>query len=160
MKNEILQELTFYDYSEIEISFSIKTTILDLQSLTELLKLNPTRGWSNGEKYFGKQFNIETKETEKIERQRTCTLYVYETNELVESKNFHDHADHLLKKLEKVKDILIELIRQPDKFEINIHIYLKFDKDETYFGFSSETEILKRLADCCQILEWRNKIDE
>jgi len=48
-----LQEFKFYDYSDIEISFSIKTEILDLQTLTDFLKLNPTRGWTNeAETYY------------------------------------------------------------------------------------------------------------
>ena len=49
MNTEIIQEFEFYTYSDIEISFSIKTKLLDLQTLTDLLKTKPTRGWSFGE---------------------------------------------------------------------------------------------------------------
>jgi len=157
MKNEILQEFTFYDYSEIEISFSIKTKEIDLNTLTDFLKLKPTRGWSNGEKFLSKRLNPETKEIETVERQKPWTMFVYETNGLVNSKRFIDHADHLLSKLDPIKDNLKDLLGQPDKFEIFIQVYLKFDSEQDYFGFSSDTTTLKKLADYCQLIEWRNK---
>jgi hypothetical protein len=157
MKNKTLQEFTFYDYSKIEISFSTKTKALDIDTLTDFLKLKPTRGWSNGEKFIGKQLNPETKEIELVERQKPWTMFAYETNELVDSKRFQDHADHLLSILEPIKDNLKDLLGQPDKFEIFIQIYLKFDSDQDYFGFSSDATTLKKLADYCQLIEWRNK---
>jgi hypothetical protein len=157
MKNKILQEFSFYDYSEIEISFSIKTKAFDIETLTDFLKLKPTRGWSNGERYIGKILNPETKEIESEERQKPWTLFVYETNGLVDSKRFQDHADHLLSKLDPIKDNLKDLLGQPDRFEILIQVYLKFDSDQDYFGFSSDTKTLKKLADYCQLIEWRNK---
>jgi len=156
MKNEPLQDFTFYDYSDVGISFSIKTKKLDLQTLTDFLKLKPTRGWTNGEKYIGKQLNIDTKEIETIERQKPWTMFVYETNALVTSNRFQEHADHLLDKLEAIKDNLKDLVSQPDKFEILIQVYLKFDKEQSYFGFSSDSVTLKRLTDYCHQIEWRN----
>lgn len=157
MKNKTLQEFTFYDYSKNEISFSIKTKVLDIDTLTDFLKLRPTRGWSNGEKYIDKQLNPETKEIESVERQKPWTMFAYETNELVDSKRFQDHDDHLLSILEPIKDNLKDLLGQPGKFEIFIQIYLKFDSDQDYFGFSSDATTLKKLADYCQLIEWRNK---
>lgn len=98
MKNEPLQDFTFYDYSDVEISFSIKTKTLDLQTLTDFLKLNPTCGWTNGEKYIGKQLNTVTKEIEAIERQKPWTMFAYETHSHVTSNRFQEHTDHLLDK--------------------------------------------------------------
>jgi len=157
MKNEILQEFTFYDYSEIEISFSIKTKEIDLNTLTDFLKLKPTRGWSNGEKFLSKRLNPETNEIETVERQKPWTMFAYETKGLVNSKRFLDHADHLLSKLDPIRDNLKGLLGQPDKFEVFIQVYLKFDPDQDYFGFSSHTTTIKKLADYCQCIEWRNK---
>jgi hypothetical protein len=157
MKNEILQYFTFYDYSDVEIAFSIKTKTLDLQTLTDFIKLNPTRGWSNGEKYIGKQLNTDTKEIESIERQKPWTMFAYETKALVKSDRFQEHADHLLDKLDAISDNLKDLIAQPDKFEILIQVYLHFDTDQAHFGFSSQASTLKRLAGYCHQIEWRNK---
>lgn len=157
MRNEILQEFTFYDYSDVEISFSIKTKALDLQTLSDFLKLKPTRGWTNGEKYIGKQLNTETKQIETVERQKPWTMFAYETKEIVDSKRFQDHARHLLEKLDAIKDSLKDLVAQSDKFEILIQIYLKFDKDQDYFGFSAESELLSRLSEYSHQIEWRNE---
>ncbi|CAM3385115.1 DUF4279 domain-containing protein [Aequorivita lipolytica] len=157
MKNETLQDFTFYDYSAVEISFSIKTKTLDLQTLTDFLKLNPTRGWTNGEKYIGRQLNTDTKQIETIERQKPWTMFAYETKEIVNSDRFQVHAIHLLEKLDEMKNNLKDLVAQPDKFEILIQVYLQFDKDQNHFGFSSETELLKRLSEYCHQIEWRNK---
>jgi len=157
MKNEILQEFTFYDYSNVEILFSIKTKTLDLQSLTEFIKLNPTRGWTNGQKYIGKQLNPKTKQIETVERQKPWTMFAYETKEIVNSNRFYDHARHLLDKLDSTEDNIKALIIQSDKFEILIQVYLHFDKDQDYFGFSAESELLKKLAEYCHQIEWRNK---
>lgn len=159
MKNEILQEFTFYDYSDVSISFSIKTKVLDLQTLTELLRLNPTRGWTNGEKYMGKQLNTDTKKVETIERAKTWTMFVYETTGLVASKRFQEHADHLLSKLEPIKTSLEELLSKPEQFEIFIQVYLTIEKDEKYFGFATEPPTIKRLTDYCHLIEWRAKLE-
>ena len=157
MENKPLQDFNFYDYSDVEISFSIKTKTLDLKTLTDFLKLNPTRGWTIGEKYIGKQLNTDTKEINIIERQRPWTMFVFESKSLVTSKRFHEHAEHLLEKLDAIQGALKDLIVQPDKFEILIQIYLKFDPKQDYFGFSSDAETLKRMANYCQHIEWRNK---
>jgi hypothetical protein len=156
MKNEVLQDVTFYDYSDVEISFSIKTKALDLQTLTDFLKLKPTRSWTDGEKYMGKQLNTEKKQIETVERQKPWTMFAYETKEVVNSNRFHEHAQHLLDKLDAIKDNLKDLVTQTDKFEILIHVYLKFDKEQDYFGFSAESELLKRLSEYCHQIEWRN----
>lgn len=156
MKNKVLQTFSFYDYSDIEISFSIKTKALDLQSLTDFLNLTPTRGWTNGEKYIGKQRNTETNKIETIERRKPNTLFVYETKGIVDSTRFQDHAAHLLDKLDAIKENLMILIAQSDKFEVLIKIYLKFDKDQPYFGFSAESNLLNRLSTYCHLIEWRN----
>ena len=156
MKNEVLQDFTFYDYSDVEISFSIKTNALDLQTLTDFLKLKPTRGWTDGEKYIGKQLNPETKQIDTVERQKTWTMLAYETKEVVDSNRFHEHAQHLLDKLDAINVNLKELVVQTDKFEILIHVYLKFNKDQENFGFSAESDLLKRLLEYCHRIEWRN----
>jgi hypothetical protein len=157
MENKPLQDFTFYNYSDVEITFSIKTKTLDLQTLTEFISLEPTRGWTNGEKYTGKQLNTNTKEIELIERQKPGTMFAYETKAIVNSNRFQEHADHLLDKLDAIKENLKDLIAQPDKFEITIQVYLQFDPKQHYFGFSSEAATLQRLAGYCHQLEWRNK---
>lgn len=154
MKNEVLQEHSFYEYSDIYIAYSIKTKVLDLQTLSDFLKLNPTSGFSNSEKYIGKQLNTDSKEVEAIERERPWTLFAFETKGLVNSKRFKEHANYLLSKLEPIKSNLIEFLEQPDKFEILIQVYLTIEKDEKYFGFSSEPTTLKKLTDYCHLIEW------
>lgn len=155
MKNEILQTFSFYEYSDINIAFSIKTKQLDLPSLTDFLKLLPTRGWTNGEKYISKQLNTDTKTIEQVERQRSMTLFVYETKGLVQSTRFKEHAEHLIDKLTSIHSNLKTFINQPDNFEILIQIYLTLDKEESHFGFSVDSEILKKLTDFCYLIEWR-----
>lgn len=155
MKNEPLQDFTFYDYSGVEIVFSIKTKDFDLKTLTDFINLKPTRGWTSGEKYIGKHLTV-TKEIETIERQKPWTLFAYETKEFVNSNRFEEHADYVLDKLDAITDNLKDLIAKPDKFEILIQVYLHFDKEQDYFGFSAEATTLKRLADGCHQIEWRN----
>jgi len=152
----ILQDFTFYSYSEVEIAFSIKTKTIDLKTLTEYLNLEPTRSWSNGEKYVGKQHNSNTNETELVERQRPFTLFEFATKQSVKSKRFHEHAEYLLVKLDSIKDNIKNLVSQPDKYEILIQVYLTFDKKQDNFGFSVDSFLLKRLTEYCQQIEWRN----
>ncbi len=157
MENEVLQTFSFYEYTDIEISFSIKTKQLDLPSLSEFLKLNPTRGWSKDQRYIGKQLNLETKQIETIERSKPWTMYAYETKGLVESTRFNEHAEHLIEKLTLIENNLRTLIDQPDYFEINIIIYLILDESEKYFGFSTDPQLLQKLTQFCHHIEWRNQ---
>jgi hypothetical protein len=157
MKPHILQEFSFYYYSGIEISFSLRTKEMSLESLTELLQLEPTRGWTHGEKFMSKQLNTDTNKVEPIERERTSTHFVYETRDQIHSDKFTDHAEHLLRKLEPVKKQLTELLAQPDVYDLAICIYLKFEAGQDYFGFYADAKTLTRLAECCRMIEWRNK---
>jgi len=44
MTNQILQDFIFYDYSNIEIEYSVKTKIFNLTYLSDTLNIKPTRG--------------------------------------------------------------------------------------------------------------------
>lgn len=157
MNPHILQEFSYYYYSAIEMSFSIKTRELSLEQLTDLLQFEPTCGWTNGENYQSKQLNTNTGKIEEIERERSSTHFVYETQDQIHSDKFEDHAEHLLRKLEPFKKQLTELLAQPDVYDLAICIYLKFGAGQDYFGFYADAKTLTRLAECCRMIEWRNK---
>jgi hypothetical protein len=157
MENKILQYHSFYDYSEVEIQYGIKTKKISLDILSELLDISPTRGFSFREVYKGKQLNTGTREIEIVDRKRPCTLWVLNTNSLTESNRFENHAEQLLNKLFPKQNIIKSLIDQKEDFEINTLIYLTFDPAEKYFGFGTTSEYFKKLSDISHWIEWRTK---
>lgn len=157
MESKILQYHSFYDYSNVEIEYSIKTEKFNLDLLTDLLKILPTRGFSFGEVYNGKQLNTDTKEREFIVRQRPFTLWVLNSNSLTESNRFENHADQLLNLLEPAQNIIKTFIEQKDDFEIITFVYLTFEKGEPHFGFGTTPEYLKKFSEISHYIEWRTK---
>jgi hypothetical protein len=131
--------------------------LLDLDTLVDYIKIKPTRGYCKDEKYIGKRLNPLTKEIETEERLRPWTLFVYSTKELVESKRFEDHADHLIKKILISKGKLKEFINQPERFEIMLQIYLSVDKKEDYFGFGIKSDLISKLVEISNFIEWRTR---
>ncbi len=157
MENEILQYHSFYDYSDIEIQYSIKTKKINLNVLSDLLKVQPTRGWSFGETYEGKQLNTATRQVEAITRKRANTHWVLNSKSLTESNRFENHADQLLGLLVPKQNIIKTLMEQKDDFEIMTFIYLTFDVNEKHFGFGTTSEYFRKLSDISHYIEWRTK---
>ncbi len=157
MSEKFLQKFSFYDYENVSIDYSIKTKLLDLNTLVDYIKINPTRGYSKAEKYIGKHLNPSTKKIETSERQRPWTLWVYSTNGMVTSKRFDDHAEHLILKVQNAKGQIKEFINQPDRFEIMIQIYLSVYKKENYFGFGIKSDLFGKLIEITNFIEWRTK---
>ncbi len=157
MENKVLQYHSFYDYSDVEIQYSIKTKKLNLDLLIDVLKTSPTRGWSFGEVYEGKQLNTDTKQVELITRQRQYTFWVLNSKSLTESNRFENNADELLNILIPKQNIIKTLVEQKEDFEIMTFIYLLFNNEEKHFGFGSTSEYFKMFSDISHSIEWRTK---
>lgn len=157
MTNKVLQDFTFYDYSDIEIEYTIKTKAYDISQLTNILKTDPTRGFSANESYEGRQLNTDTKQIEPTVRQNPYTLWVFNTKSLTHSTRFEEHANRLLNLLTPQLDSIKKIIADKDGFEVIIFIYLTFEKDEEQFGFGSTSTLLKQLVDISHQIEWRTK---
>ncbi|HLL44602.1 MAG TPA: DUF4279 domain-containing protein [Segetibacter sp.] len=157
MTNEILQDFTFYDYSDVEIEYSIKTRNFSLTYIADILKVNPTRGFNFGDKYEGKQLNTDTKQIESIIRQKPFTLWSFNSNSLTKSNRFEEHATQLLSLLTARISDIDKLLADKDSFEIIIFIYLTFDQEEKHFGFGSTSTLFRQLADISHYIEWRTK---
>ena len=157
MKNPILQTYKFYDYSDIEIEFVIKTKIVDLDSITDLISLKPTRGWSVGDRYMGKQMNTESKQVETIEREQNNTLWAFNTGHFVSEPRFEEHAKFLIEKLKDKKETIKSILSQGDKFEVNVFITMTIDRSEVNVGLGTSTELLRELIDLCNYIEWRTE---
>ncbi|MBC6490692.1 DUF4279 domain-containing protein [Flavihumibacter stibioxidans] len=156
MTDNILQDLTFYDYSDIEIEYTIKTKVYSIFQLTDILNIDPTRGFSVNENYESKQFNTNTKQVEKTDRQRPYTLWVINTKSLTQSNRFEEHADQLLNLLNPQLDNIKKFIADKDSFEIIAFIYMTFNKEE-HFGFGSKSTLFRQFIDISHYIEWRIK---
>jgi hypothetical protein len=157
MKENILQNFTYYDYSDVEIEYAIKTKYYDISKLTSILNIDPTRGFSINESYEGKELNEETRQVGTVLRNRPYTLWVLNTRNLTESTRFEEHVSQLLRLLTPQINNLKPLIEDKDNIEISTFIYLKRDAEQENFGFGSNASLLKQLADFSHYIEWRTK---
>ena len=157
MENKLLQYHTFYDYSDVEIQFTIKTKKINLDVLTNILEISPREGWSYGEFYEGKHFNTETRQVEAITRQRPNTLWVLNSKSFTDSNRFEKHAEKLLGLLAKKQSIIQTFIEQKDDFEIITTIYLTFDNKEKHFGFGATSEYFRRFSNISHYVQWQTK---
>lgn len=159
-KPYVLQEFSFYDYSDVFIEFVVRTDEYRDEELSKMLNLEPDRAWNKGDKYSGKQKNTKTNAIETVEQARGFGLWAFSTRKFVEGNRFEEHAEFLLEKLDHSKETIQKLLGNEDAIKVYLFVYLKIDRDQDYFGIGANTDILLRLLKYAHYFEWRKDLDD
>jgi len=136
---KVLQNIEFNETKntkEISIVYTIRSTTLDLILLKTNTKVMPTKYWSKGDKYVGKQRNPKSGIIEEIIRIRQNSCWEYETRFNVTSNKMKDHMVYLLDIFIDEPEYIYELMNRDD-VDIDITFLKKTSDDIVDYEFDS-----------------------
>lgn len=125
-----------------QIDFAVRADSLCLHTITDLLGVEPTRGFERGDVYLGKQKT--PKGIESVNRTRPFGVWHFCTAGQVAVNLLDEHASLILERLEPALDELQRICRNPDFF-VKVTIWYVGPA-----GFSMQADLLRRLAAMCE----------
>lgn len=119
------------------------------------LKILEARSWKKGEKYKGKERNVQ-KQIVEVERVRPFGIWGIDSKGLGNSKSVEEHILYILEKIEPHKKFLKKFIDDNPDLGPRFYIYYEMDKTEQDVGaYEIKSDLLKRITDICDYIEFK-----
>ena len=151
-KPKVIGTFTFYDYSDVFIDYYIKTNKYKCSQITKMVGLKPKVSHDKGDKFTTRRRNPETKKIEMVERVWPNGLWIFSTKNIIKKKRFENHAQHLLRRLQKNKKYIKKFLKEG--VQIDIYVNLQIDTKADFFGLGAKSQLFQELLEYCNYFEW------
>jgi hypothetical protein len=142
------------EVKNISVDFLIRSDNLDPVKITQEFQIQPTRSWAKGDKHLGKKLDLKTREIVDAWYTRPWGIWGINSDNEVHTLKVEDHIIYLINLLEPKSELLNHYIFQREKYIVRFNIlYHSFGGHGGYFISS---ELLKRLGQLCQYIEFRH----
>jgi Domain of unknown function (DUF4279) len=151
------QEIFFTEESNnlyVFVEYVIKSPFLFPEIVTSELEIKPSFAYARGEKYLGKAFDLNTKETIQVWRERPWGLWKIDSKEIQMShKKVEDHFRYLLDKLEP-RRVKIEEYLNSSKNEMKLVFSVYWRPADNWGSYEISSDTIQKASRLCHYIEF------
>jgi hypothetical protein len=137
----------------VEVSFGLRSDILDPAMLTKEFCIEPSWSFAKGELYTGKSLIPETKEIVYVQQQRPWGIWAIDTKSLANVKEVQTHILFLLNIFEPNKGKLKKYLEQKAEYQVTFNI--NWSLEEGYIGgYEIDSQLLIRMSKLSHYIEF------
>lgn len=144
----LLQTFVFgEDAKEIYVDYCIRSNNLNPTEISTDLEIEPTRSWSKGDRYLGKQRDPVSGEIQQVWRNRPWGIWAINTKSLCNVGRVEEHIHYILNILEPNKGKIQKYLTLEEEYHLCFYIWWVPDGGTGSYEVSSD--VLKRMAELC-----------
>lgn len=152
---EELQEISFDEdivAKTVYVDFGIRSDVLDPQSVTTMLEIQPTRAWAKNEVYSGKTRDLATQQVVGVLRKRPWGIWAIDSKAFTASKRVEAHILYLLNLLEPRQAQINFFVNRPEEYAVSFYIHWEPKSGHGSYEISNAT--LGKMAALCHYTEF------
>lgn len=152
---EELQEISFDEdivAKTVYVDFGIRSDVLDPQTVTTMLEIQPTRAWAKNEVYSSKTLDLATQQVVAVLRKRPWGIWAIDSKAFTASKRVEAHLLYLLNLLEPRQEEINFFVNRPEEYTVSF--YIRWEPKSGHGSYEISNTTLGKMAALCHYTEF------